>query len=136
MLQGKTALITGSSQGIGLAVAQAFARNRARVVLTSERPLEACPGVQEVLELPGCFAAGADMGEPREALGEEISLYLPEPGDVKHVELEDEPGPYPSTGFWRGPPDAPAACTDPGGRPCFRQPIFVEDREPPHARMT
>jgi predicted RNase H-like HicB family nuclease len=28
----------------------------------------------EVLELPGCFAAGADMDELREALSEAISL--------------------------------------------------------------
>jgi hypothetical protein len=33
-----------------------------------------------------------DMEEPRQALTEAISLYLSEPGDVKHVELEDEPG--------------------------------------------
>jgi predicted RNase H-like HicB family nuclease len=46
----------------------------------------------EVLELPGCFAAGVDMAELREALSEAISLYLPEPADVKHVRLEDEPG--------------------------------------------
>ena len=48
----------------------------------------------EVLELPGCFAAGADMEELRQALTEAISLYLSEPGDEKHVEveLEDEPG--------------------------------------------
>ena len=46
----------------------------------------------EVLELPGCFAAGADMGELRQALTEAISLYLSEPGHVKHVELEDESG--------------------------------------------
>ena len=46
----------------------------------------------EVLELPGCFAAGADMDELRQALTEAMSLYLSEPGDVKHVELEDEPG--------------------------------------------
>ena len=46
----------------------------------------------EVLELPGCFAAGADMKELREALSEAISLYLSESGDVKHIELEDEPG--------------------------------------------
>ncbi len=31
----------------------------------------------EVLELPGCFAAGANMEELREALTEAISLYLP-----------------------------------------------------------
>ncbi len=53
------------------------------------------PGEQlwaEVLELPGCFAAGADMDELREALGEAISFYLSETGDVKRIELEDEPG--------------------------------------------
>lgn len=38
MLHGKTALVTGSSQGIGRAVAEAFAAHGARVVLTSERP--------------------------------------------------------------------------------------------------
>ncbi len=46
----------------------------------------------EVLELPGCFAAGADMQELREALTEAISLYLSGPGEAKHVELEDAPG--------------------------------------------
>ena len=30
--------------------------------------------------LPGCFAAGANMAELREALSEAISLYLSEPG--------------------------------------------------------
>jgi glucose 1-dehydrogenase len=40
MLPGKTALITGSSQGIGLAVANAFVAAGAKVVLTSERPIE------------------------------------------------------------------------------------------------
>ena len=46
----------------------------------------------EVLELPGCFAAGVDMQELRAALTEAISLYLSKPGEARHVELEDEPG--------------------------------------------
>ncbi len=49
MLTGKAALITGSSQGIGLGVAQAFAASGAKVVLTSEKPLEACKDVQRLL---------------------------------------------------------------------------------------
>lgn len=50
MLQGKTALITGSSQGIGLAVARAYLANGARVVLTSERSPESCPDIADVLQ--------------------------------------------------------------------------------------
>jgi glucose 1-dehydrogenase len=49
MLQGKSALITGSSQGIGLGVAQAFAASGAKVVVTSEKPLTKCPEVQRLL---------------------------------------------------------------------------------------
>jgi predicted RNase H-like HicB family nuclease len=45
----------------------------------------------EVLELPGVFVTGADLEEIREALTEAIGLYLSEPGDEKHVELEDAP---------------------------------------------
>ena len=48
-LTGKSALITGSSQGIGLGVAQAFAASGAKVVVTSEKPLARCPDVQRLL---------------------------------------------------------------------------------------
>jgi glucose 1-dehydrogenase len=67
MLQGKAALITGSSQGIGLAVAQAFACNRARVVLTSERPEADCPGVRDILDLPGTHYIQSDLLQEGEA---------------------------------------------------------------------
>src|SRR5262245_66242585 len=49
MLGGKSALVTGSSQGIGLGVAQAFAASGAKVVVTSEKPLTKCPEVQRLL---------------------------------------------------------------------------------------
>jgi NAD(P)-dependent dehydrogenase (short-subunit alcohol dehydrogenase family) len=49
MLAGKSALVTGSSQGIGLGVAQAFAASGAKVVVTSEKPLAKCPEVQRLL---------------------------------------------------------------------------------------
>jgi glucose 1-dehydrogenase len=63
MLQGKTALVTGSSQGIGLGVARAFVRHGARVVLTSERPLDACPEVRELTTAPDVFYVAADLVE-------------------------------------------------------------------------
>jgi NAD(P)-dependent dehydrogenase (short-subunit alcohol dehydrogenase family) len=63
MLDGKTALVTGSSQGIGLGIARAFVRNGARVVLTSERRLEACPEVAELAASAGAFYVAADLHE-------------------------------------------------------------------------
>ena len=49
MLRGKSALVTGSSQGIGLAAARAMLVAGARVILTSERPLSVCPEVATTL---------------------------------------------------------------------------------------
>lgn len=73
MLNGKTALITGSSQGIGLGVAAAFLDAGAQVVLTSERPLDACAEVRELLKRPAAHYIQADVlndGEPERLVGE------------------------------------------------------------------
>jgi len=73
MLTGKTAVITGSSQGIGFAVARAFVAAGARVALTSEQPRTAAPAVDEVLRSPGTHYIQADLtrdGEPERLVAE------------------------------------------------------------------
>lgn len=54
-LEGKTAIVTGSSRGIGRAIAIAYARAGARVVVTS-RKLDACAAVVEQLRGEGLEA--------------------------------------------------------------------------------
>lgn len=79
MLNGKTALITGSSQGIGLGVAQAFAAARAAVVLTSERPLATLREVQRLLsDYPRTRYIQADLlstGEPERLADEAWAAF-------------------------------------------------------------
>jgi len=67
MLAGKSALITGSSSGIGLAVARAFLTNGARVMLTSERSLGSCPDVQPLLRGDTAQYIQADLTRDGEA---------------------------------------------------------------------
>lgn len=68
MLDGKTALVTGSSQGIGLGVARAMAAAGAAVVLTAEHPLDTLRDVQRLLsDYPATRYVRADLlqdGEP------------------------------------------------------------------------
>ena len=66
ILEGKTAIITGSSRGIGRAVAAAFAEHGASLVIhgTSEAPLIALKN-----ELPTlCEYVAGDIGEPETSL--------------------------------------------------------------------
>jgi predicted RNase H-like HicB family nuclease len=42
----------------------------------------------DIDELPGCFASGRDMNELREALNEAVGLYLSEPDQPAHIELD------------------------------------------------
>jgi NAD(P)-dependent dehydrogenase (short-subunit alcohol dehydrogenase family) len=67
MLTGKKALVTGSSRGIGLAVADAFVRNGARVVLSSERPLSECPEVSRLVRDGRATYLVADLTRSGEA---------------------------------------------------------------------
>lgn len=68
MLQGKRVLVTGSSQGIGLAAGQAMAAAGARVVFTSERPADAVPDVDAVLaQFPHCVYRQSDLTREGEA---------------------------------------------------------------------
>lgn len=73
ILNGSTALITGSSQGIGLGVGKAMHAAGARVILTSERPIDELPEVQELLRAPGVHYISADLsseGEPERLIAE------------------------------------------------------------------
>ena len=68
MLSGKKTLVTGSSQGIGLGVAQAFAAAGAAVVLASERPLASLIEVQRLLsDYPQTRYIQVDLLAPGEA---------------------------------------------------------------------
>ncbi|HUR53383.1 MAG TPA: SDR family oxidoreductase [Gemmataceae bacterium] len=93
MLKGKTALVTGSSQGIGLGVARAFAANGARVVLTSESPLAALQGVQSLLDSSTTYIQ-ADLthdGEPERLMAEARAAVGPLDILVNNVGTYREP---------------------------------------------
>ena len=65
MLKGKTALVTGSTSGIGLGIAQALARQGAQVVLNGFGDVEAARQSVERLGVKTGYH-GADMSKPAE----------------------------------------------------------------------
>ena len=67
-MQGKTALVTGSSRGIGKAIALEFARNGAKVIVNYKKnELEARKVLEEIKQISGeAIAIKADVSKVKE----------------------------------------------------------------------
>ena len=66
-LAGKRCLVTGSSQGIGLAVAKVFLQSGASVVLTSEKARGDVPEIESLLKEDRAHYIQADLTKDGEA---------------------------------------------------------------------
>ena len=68
MFEGKVALVTGSSRGIGKATALEFARRGANVIVNCSRSIEEANGVAEEIRSLGrrCVAIQADVSRETE----------------------------------------------------------------------
>jgi acetoacetyl-CoA reductase/3-oxoacyl-[acyl-carrier protein] reductase len=70
-LEGKTALVTGASRGIGRAIVLELAREGAKVALNYQSSDAAAKEVADIITRAGgtCLLAKANLSEPREARG-------------------------------------------------------------------
>ena len=79
LLQGKTAIVTGASKGIGLATAQLFAREGANVVLTARKQPELDEAVASIVDAGGSavgvIADSADRTAPKAVFGRAIEEF-------------------------------------------------------------
>ncbi len=79
LLDGKTAIITGSGRGIGAATAQLFAQHGARVVVTDIDPNPANATAARITEMGGtALALGCDVtkdGDIEELVGQTVHTY-------------------------------------------------------------
>lgn len=97
--EGKTALVTGGTRGIGLAIVRALRRNGAKVIAITKSPEQVAAFHKEFAEDP---LAGAELADVRdraslEALRDrltQLDILIPNAGvntRVKALELPDEP---------------------------------------------
>ncbi|GAC1505449.1 MAG: SDR family oxidoreductase [Candidatus Dormibacteraceae bacterium] len=98
-LQGKTALVTGGTRGIGLAIVRALRRDGAKVIAISKSKEQVAAFHQEFAEDPLAGAELADVRDRRslEAVRDRLSrldILVPNAGvntRVKAMDLADEP---------------------------------------------
>lgn len=97
-LAGKTAIVTGSTKGIGLGIARAFAREGARVVINARNAAD-CTSVAK--ELSGAIAIPADLSKSDEvrrlareatrALGGAVDVLVNNAGQPRVAPSEELP---------------------------------------------
>ncbi|HEV2029869.1 MAG TPA: SDR family oxidoreductase [Candidatus Dormibacteraeota bacterium] len=98
-LEGKTALVTGGTRGIGLAIVRVLRRNGAKVIAISKSKEQVALFHKEFAEDPLCGAEIADVRDRRslEALRDKVpqlDILIPNAGvntRVKALDLADEP---------------------------------------------
>lgn len=79
LLEGKTAIVTGASKGIGRAIAELFAQEGANVVLTARGEKDLAEAVDAITKAGGkaigVVADSADAQAPKKVFGKAIEAY-------------------------------------------------------------